>query len=47
MFTFSHNSLIKNNPIQLFHKIIDEIGEEPLKGLSELESYKKKAMWGE
>jgi DNA-binding Lrp family transcriptional regulator len=47
MYTFSHNSLIKNSPIQLFHKIIDELGEEPLRGLSELDNYKRKAVWGE
>jgi DNA-binding Lrp family transcriptional regulator len=27
LFTFSHNSLIKNNPIQLFQEVIDNFGE--------------------
>lgn len=30
LFTFSHNSLIKHDPHQLFHKIIDELGSEQL-----------------
>lgn len=28
LFTFSNHSLIKNNPLPLFHKVIDSIGEE-------------------
>ncbi len=27
--TFSHHSLVKNNPVQLFHKVIDELGTKP------------------
>jgi len=27
LFTFSHNSLIKNSPVQLFHKAIDTLDE--------------------
>lgn len=29
MFTFSHNSFVKNSPNLLFHKIIDELGLMP------------------
>ena len=28
LYTFSHNSLIKNSPNQLFHKIIDNLGNK-------------------
>ena len=28
LFTFSHNSLIKNDPIQLFHNAIDNFGND-------------------
>jgi len=28
LFTFSHNSLIKNSPVQLFNKVIDESGNK-------------------
>ena len=42
LFTFSHNSLIKNDPVQLFHKVIDSLGTEPLNGFVEIEKFKKK-----
>ena len=31
LFIFSHNSLIKNSPAQLFHKVIDELGTSLVK----------------
>ena len=45
LFTFSHNSLIKNNPIQLFNKIIDELGTDSLNGFPEISNYKKRMTW--
>jgi DNA-binding Lrp family transcriptional regulator len=43
LFTFSHNSLIKKNSAQLFHKIIDELGVSPAGPLfKELEAFKKR-----
>ncbi len=43
LFMFSHNSLIKNSPSQLFHKIVDEMG---LKNsdlmFHEIEKFKRK-----
>jgi DNA-binding Lrp family transcriptional regulator len=43
LYTFSHNSMIKNSPDQLFHKIIDTLddaqGEHVFK---ELENFKRK-----
>ena len=46
VFTFSHNSLIKDSPIQLFHKVIDNLGsEDPNPEFNELEKYKKKLKW--
>lgn len=43
LFTFSHNSLIKNSPIQLFHKVIDDLGTN-VSGIkfNELEKFKKR-----
>lgn len=31
LFTFSHNSLLKNSPVQLFNKVIEELGTGPVK----------------
>jgi|GEM_PF-395949 len=43
LFTFSHNSLIKKSPSQLFHKVIDELGVKTSGVLfKELEVFKKK-----
>jgi len=45
LFTFSHNSLIKNSPTQLFNKVIDELGSEDLKPrptFLEIDNFKKK-----
>jgi len=43
LFTFSHNSLIKNNPVQLFHKVIEELGcrSSDIK-FSEIEKFKRR-----
>ena len=42
LFTFSHNSLIKNSPIQLFHKVIDNLGTKVSEmQFNELENFKK------
>jgi len=43
LFTFSHHSLIKNSPIQLFHKAIEGLGTKisELK-FNELENFKKR-----
>ncbi len=43
LFTFSHNSLVKNNPLQLFHKVIDGLGTSvsTLK-FNEIETFKKR-----
>jgi len=43
LFTFSHNSLMKNDPSSLFKKMIDEI-ETPSKRnkINEIESFKKR-----
>ncbi len=41
VFTFSHNSLIKNNPIQLFHNRIDNLEKEPMKNDFNLDSGKR------
>jgi len=42
-FTFSHNSLIKNNPVQLFNQIIDNHGAlNPKIEFRELENFKKR-----
>jgi len=41
LFTFSHHSLVKNSPILLFHKIIDELGiSSPRGGFKEIENFK-------
>ena len=45
LYTFSHNSLIKQNPNQLFNKLIDDLGAAPLKGISEIKYYKNN-WWG-
>lgn len=43
LFTFSHNSLIKNDPLLLFHKVIDSIGTKASEiKFNELELFKKK-----
>jgi DNA-binding Lrp family transcriptional regulator len=43
IFTFSNHSMIKNNAVQLFHKIIEETGPESIKvNIQELEYFKKK-----
>lgn len=43
LFTFSHNSLIKNSPIQLFHKVINNLGTKVSEiQFNELENFKKR-----
>ena len=43
LFTFSHNSLIKNSPVQLFNKVIDELGNSFSKnGFKEIENFKRR-----
>lgn len=45
VYVFSHHSLIKNSPSQLFHKIIDEMGKENPTGpvfIEEINDFKKK-----
>ena len=43
LFTFSHNSLIKNSPIQLVHKVIDNLGTKDSEiKFNELENFKNK-----
>jgi len=43
MFTFSHNSLLKNSPVQLFHKIIDNLdAPDSDVAFAELEKFKRK-----
>jgi len=43
LFTFSHNSLIKNNPLQLFCKVIDNLGTKVSEiRFNELELFKKR-----
>lgn len=43
LFTFSHNSLIKNKPLDLFNKVIDNIkNSTPKNGFLELENFKKR-----
>ncbi len=41
LFTFSHNSLVKNSPAQLFSKVIEE-GEKGERYFSELKAFKKR-----
>jgi len=42
LYTFSHNSLIKNNPVQLFNEVIDNLGDDTSKRtFNEIEKYKK------
>ena len=43
LFTFSYNSLIKNNPIQLFHNVIDKLDSTSNRfSFQELEKFKRK-----
>jgi Lrp/AsnC family leucine-responsive transcriptional regulator len=43
LYTFSHNSLLKNSPVQLFHKVIDEFGIKSAElKFEEIESFKRK-----
>jgi DNA-binding Lrp family transcriptional regulator len=43
LFIFSHNSLIKNSPSQLFHKMIDDMGVKNSDMMfHEIEKFKKK-----
>jgi DNA-binding Lrp family transcriptional regulator len=43
LFTFSHNSLLKNSPVQLYGKIIDELDiAAPQMRFGEIESYKRR-----
>jgi hypothetical protein len=43
LFVFSHNSLIKQNPMQLIKKAIDEFNENPNKiKFNEFEKFKKR-----
>jgi len=43
LFTFSHNSLIKKSPIQLFHKVIDELGiKSSGSAFAEIDKFKRK-----
>ncbi len=43
LFTFSHNSLIKNNPVQLFNQIIDSSDSQSSKtAFAEIENFKRK-----
>ena len=44
LFTFSHNSLIKNSPAQLFNKVIEELGTSQLNGVEE-QGFRKKMLW--
>jgi len=45
LFTFSHNSLVKNDPLQLFHKMVDQLGvvKSEIRFI-ELEKFKKKCI---
>lgn len=40
VFTFSHNSLIKNDPSSLFREIVEEMGSPKKNGIPELEKFK-------
>lgn len=43
LFTFSHNSLVKDSPTQLFHKAIESLGTKiPRIKFDELEKFKKR-----
>lgn len=45
LFTFSHNSLVKDNPIQLFNKAIDNLGNgsrSPKIKFTEIEKFKRR-----
>jgi len=41
IYTFSHNSCIKNNPVQLFHKVIDNLDSDKRFGYKEIEKFRK------
>jgi DNA-binding Lrp family transcriptional regulator len=41
LFTFSHNSLIKNDPASLFKLVIKDLGSPKRKGIPELEKFKR------
>jgi DNA-binding Lrp family transcriptional regulator len=41
IFTFSHNSLIKNDPSALFREIVEDMGNLKKNGIPELEKFKK------
>jgi len=41
VFTFSHNSLIKNDPSALFREVVEEMGSPKKGGIPELERFKK------
>lgn len=46
LFTFSHHSLIKNNPIDLFCKVIDSLGTSDMpNGFDEIENFKRRIAW--
>ncbi len=43
LFTFSHNSLIKNSPTQLFYQVIDSLGEQsPKTKFDEIQNFKRR-----
>ncbi|MFH1174852.1 MAG: Lrp/AsnC family transcriptional regulator [archaeon] len=43
VYMFSNKSIIKNNPRQLFERMVDELGENPLKpSFRELENFKRR-----
>jgi len=42
VFTFSHNSLIKNDPSALFREVVEEMGSRKKKGIPELEKFKER-----
>lgn len=43
LFTFSHNSLIKNSPTQLFYEVIDSLGEQiPKIKFDEIQNFKRR-----
>mgnify|MGYP006220982933 CR=1 FL=1 len=45
LYTFSHNSHIKNDPAQLFNKIIDEMETHPKNGeIREIERFKRRML---
>ena len=42
LYIFSHYSLIKDSPVQLFHKIIDEGKVENVDFYKEIDNFKKR-----